>query len=95
MGLVLASPRGIWERAYLLQFELEEDVFWQESTNTFEWVFGQQTEFHLVQPKKRSGTGAENDPKSRLGTSSPSLSPSLSLVEGLGKLLGWHFARWL
>ncbi|RSH82191.1 hypothetical protein EHS25_006124 [Saitozyma podzolica] len=69
------------------RFELEEDVYWQESTNTFEWVFGQQTEFHLVQPKK----GGDNNPKSDLGTSAT----SLSLVEGLGKLLGWHFARWL
>jgi hypothetical protein len=86
-NVVLAPPQGIREHAHPLQFELEEDVYWQESTNTFEWVFGQQTEFHLVQPKK----GGDNNPKSGLGTSST----SLSLVEGLGKLLGWHFARWL
>jgi hypothetical protein len=70
---------------------LEEDVYWQESTNTFEWVFGQQTEFHLVQTKKGSDLGWDQDSKSGLGTSST----SLSLVGGLGKILGWHFARWL
>ncbi|ORY35910.1 hypothetical protein BCR39DRAFT_513004 [Naematelia encephala] len=32
-------------------FELEEDVYWDEKTKTFEWVFGQQTEIHLVKPK--------------------------------------------
>ncbi len=27
-------------------------MYWDEKTGTFEWVFGQQTEFHLVKPKK-------------------------------------------
>jgi len=53
-------PSGRWINGYVLfhlgradrQFELEEDVFWNEKTGTFDWVFGQQTEFHLIKPRK-------------------------------------------
>lgn len=45
------SPSGL-ELVLMSQFELEEDVYWNERTETFEWVFGQQTEYHLVKPRK-------------------------------------------
>lgn len=35
-----------------VRFELEEDVYWDEKTETFKFVFGQQTEYHLVKPRK-------------------------------------------
>lgn len=34
----------------MAQFELEEDVFWSNDSKSFEWVFGQQRQFHLVRP---------------------------------------------
>ncbi|KAK4689404.1 hypothetical protein P7C73_g695, partial [Tremellales sp. Uapishka_1] len=34
-------------------FPLEEDVYWSEDSQGFEWVYGQQVDFHLVKPNKR------------------------------------------
>ncbi|CAK7565419.1 MAG: hypothetical protein SEPTF4163_003336 [Sporothrix epigloea] len=31
-------------------FPLEEDVYWNTTTGSFEWVFGRQEQFHLVMP---------------------------------------------
>jgi hypothetical protein len=44
----------------VIQFELEEDIFWNKDTGKFDWVYGQQTEYHIVDPSKRAqSTGAE------------------------------------
>lgn len=33
-------------------FQLEEDVAWNAKSRTWDWVYGHQTEFHLVRPRK-------------------------------------------
>nr|XP_031857323.1 uncharacterized protein CI109_007271 [Kwoniella shandongensis]KAA5524395.1 hypothetical protein CI109_007271 [Kwoniella shandongensis] len=48
-------------------FPLEEDVYWSPKTRTFEWVYGQQTEYHLVKPKKRESSSPSLF--TRIGTS--------------------------
>ncbi|KAL7422645.1 hypothetical protein Q5752_001936 [Cryptotrichosporon argae] len=48
----LAGFTYVPEWGTTLRFELEEDVYWNPKSKTFEWVWGQQTEFHLVEPKR-------------------------------------------
>ncbi len=48
------SPNIVFDGMTNKQFELEEDVYWNEDTGGFEWVFGQQTGFHLIKPKSES-----------------------------------------
>ena len=42
----------VQERNATFIFPLEEDVFWDEKTEGFEWVYGRQEKFHLIRPPK-------------------------------------------
>lgn len=33
-----------------LRFFLEEDVYWDEKSESWEWVYGRQEKFHLIRP---------------------------------------------
>lgn len=35
-------------------FPLEEDIYWDPTTSTWEWVYGRQAQFHLVLPENES-----------------------------------------
>jgi len=38
------------ERNATMTFYLEEDIYWTGEENGWDWVYGQQKEFHLVKP---------------------------------------------
>lgn len=38
------------ERNQTMSFYLEEDVYWNDETKDWDWVWGRQEEFHLVRP---------------------------------------------
>jgi hypothetical protein len=38
------------ERNATMTFYLEEDIFWDDKNKSWEWVYGQQKEFHFVKP---------------------------------------------
>ncbi|KAI0171300.1 hypothetical protein BJ166DRAFT_479202 [Pestalotiopsis sp. NC0098] len=51
----LYAEHFVPERNRTILFPQEEDVYWSEETDTWEWVFGQQTEFLLITPPVESG----------------------------------------
>ncbi|ETS82173.1 hypothetical protein PFICI_07175 [Pestalotiopsis fici W106-1] len=46
----LYAEHFVPERNRTILFPQEEDVYWSEATGTWEWVYGQQTEFLLITP---------------------------------------------
>lgn len=43
------------ERNETLAFPLEEDVYWDVETESFEWVYSRQEKFHLVKSQLPAG----------------------------------------
>ncbi|ORX41264.1 hypothetical protein BD324DRAFT_613868 [Kockovaella imperatae] len=97
-----------WRREQ--NFELEEDVYWCEETDRFEWVFGQQTEFHLVQPKNRKhghghqhGHGHKHHDHEhkhaghghRHGHKNLGHHTEASWMSRVAAKLGWDIVRWI
>ncbi|KAK9425703.1 putative Lipoprotein [Seiridium unicorne] len=50
----LYAEHFVPERNRTILFPQEEDVYWNEETGTWDWVYGQQTEFLLVYPPGES-----------------------------------------
>ncbi|KAI1867474.1 hypothetical protein JX265_007276 [Neoarthrinium moseri] len=50
----LYAEHFVPEKNRTIIFPQEEDVYWNEPTGTWEWVYGQQTEFLLIQPPSSS-----------------------------------------
>ena len=50
----LYAEHFVPERNETLNFYQEEDVFWNDETETWDWVYGRQEEFHLVRPASDS-----------------------------------------
>ncbi|KAF3013932.1 hypothetical protein E8E14_002551 [Neopestalotiopsis sp. 37M] len=46
----LYAEHFVPERNRTILFPQEEDVYWSEETGTWEWVYGQQTEFLIISP---------------------------------------------
>ncbi len=51
----LFASHFVPERNATLNFALEEDVYWDEHTGSFEWVYGRQEKLHLVKTPSVSG----------------------------------------
>jgi hypothetical protein len=47
-SIELYAAHYVPERNMTIKFPQEEDVFWNEETGTWDWVFGQQTKFLFV-----------------------------------------------
>jgi hypothetical protein len=44
----LYAEHYVPERNATMKFFLEEDVYWQEGTESWEWVYGRQEKYHLI-----------------------------------------------
>lgn len=54
----LYAEHYVPERNGTMKFYLEEDVYWEEETGAFEWVYGRQEKFHLIKtPAEVDGGG--------------------------------------
>lgn len=51
----LYAEHFVPERNGTLVFALEEDIYWDRNTNEWQWVYGQQTEFHLIKSGGKGG----------------------------------------
>ncbi|KAK8074350.1 lipoprotein [Apiospora phragmitis] len=52
-SIELYAEHYVPERNMTIKFPQEEDVFWNDETETWEWVYGQQTELILVHAKEK------------------------------------------
>lgn len=51
----LYAEHFVPERNTTMNFYLEEDVYWDDETKDWEWVWARQEEFHLVRPPVSEG----------------------------------------
>jgi len=47
----LYAEHFVPEKNATLNFYLEEDIYWAEGESGWEWAYGRQERFHLIQPR--------------------------------------------
>jgi len=51
----LYAEHFVPERNGTMVFALEEDIHWDQGEGEWRWVYGQQTEFHLIKSANEDG----------------------------------------
>ncbi|KAK8109422.1 hypothetical protein PG999_007559 [Apiospora kogelbergensis] len=60
-SIELYAEHFVPERNMTIKFPQEEDVFWNDETKTWEWVYGQQTELILVHTTEKNVLRAQGE----------------------------------
>jgi len=59
-SIELYAEHYVPQRNATLNFYLEEDIYWDDEKTIWEWVYGRQEEFHLIQPLEKQGLYVQN-----------------------------------
>lgn len=54
-SIELYAENYIPEKNMSVKFPMEEDVYWSEESQTWEWVYGRQSEYLIVDPQQDQG----------------------------------------
>lgn len=60
-SIELFAEHFVPERNRTIVFPQEEDVYWDEATNSWEWVYGRQEEMLLIRTPAESGPTAPTE----------------------------------
>lgn len=58
-SIELYAEHFVPDKNRTMNFYLEEDVYWDKETDSWEWVFGRQEEFWVVRSDVKKGDGSE------------------------------------
>ncbi|ORY55703.1 putative lipo protein [Pseudomassariella vexata] len=60
-SIELYAEHFVPERNQTIKFPQEEDVFWNEETESWDWVYGQQTKFHFIHTQADKGVQSQGE----------------------------------